>query len=150
MADRDEYVTINGVDLALDGAWVVVDPTPLLGQAPMRGQDRVIPGSAGRKARARVRDAWDVLLELFVFGEKDQNGAAHASKRAGLRDNLSYLRSNLLTGGSETISVTFADATSVSGTCVVNELLVAGAHDGLKGNVARVVLDLTILEGRLS
>jgi hypothetical protein len=150
MADRDEYVTINSVQLALDGAWVVEDTTPLLGQGPFRGQDRVIPGVDGRSFRARVLDAYDVLLPMFVFGRKNQAGTPYGDERLGLKANLAYLRTNLLTGDSKTCTLTFSDASTVSGPVVVNDLMVPGSFDGLRGAVAKCVLDLTLLDGELS
>lgn len=150
MADRSEYVTLNSVELALDGAWVVEDPTPLLGQGPFRGDDRVLPGVAGKSKRARVLDAYDVLLPMFVFGKKNQAGTAYADERLGLKANIAYLRTNLLTGATNTLTLTFSDASTVSGDCVANDLVVPGAYDGLRGLVARCVLDLTILDGKLT
>lgn len=153
MADRDEFITINSLELALDGAWVVIDPTVFLGEASYRGQDRIVPGTAGRTARTRVRDSWDVVAQMYVFGKKDKDGLAHADERLGVRDNVETLRSTLLppyAGDTTTIVHTFSDASTRTGSCIVNELIVAGTHDGLIGHVANVVLDVTVLEGELT
>lgn len=148
-----EIVSVNGLDLTIDGAWKLVDPTPLLGEAAYRGDDRTAPGVAGRSARPRVRDGLEVQLDMYVFGEKDSAGSAHSDLRLGLRDNIRKLRTDLLpphTGDSVTIVHTFDDATTASGECIVNELRIVGAHDGLKGNVAAAILDLVVLGGRLT
>lgn len=149
-----EIVAVNSLDLTIDGAWSLLDPTPLLGEAPHRGEDREAPGETGRVARPRTRGGLDVALEMYVFGLKASDGTSHADKRLGLRDNIRKLRTDLLPpysgSTSAPITHTFDDAEVASGTCIVNEVKVVGAHDGLKGNVAAVVLDLIVLEGRLT
>lgn len=149
-----EIVAINSLDLTIDGAWKLIDPTPLLGEAVHRGDDRTAPGQTGRVARPRTRDGLDIVLEMYVFGINDHTGAAHSDKRFGLRDNIRKLRTELLPpySGSDSASIThtFDDAEVASGTCVVNEIEVLGAHDVAKGNVAAAVLDVVVIEGRLT
>lgn len=153
MADRDEFVTINSVELALDGAWRVIDPTPLLGQGGFRGDDRLVPGVGGATKRPRVQAPLDVLLRMHVFGEKDETGTAHTVKRLGLRDNMEYLRSQLLppyASDSVPIVHTFSDAATRTGNCIVNELRVVSTFEFGAGRAAVVAMDLVVLEGELT
>lgn len=153
MADRDEFITINSVELALDGAWRIIDPTVFLGQGPFRGTDRTVPGVAGTSKRPRVQGPMDVVAAMHVFGLKNQAGVAYADARLGLRGNLEYLRAQLLppyASDSVTIVHTFSDAATRSGNCIVNELAVARTLNFGVGTVAVVTLDVTVLEGELS
>ena len=154
MADPAEFITINSVKLAIRGAWLLVDPTPFLGQGSYRGSDRVIAGEAGRLARTRVLDAMDLVVPMYVFGVNNQGGTAHANARLGLRNNLEYLRANLLPPytGSDSVAIThtFSDASTRTGLCIVNELQVAGALDTHVGKAAVVSLDVTIIGGKLA
>lgn len=154
VADRDEYLTINGVDLALDGAWHLVDPTPFLAKGRMRGRDRAVPGVDGMSARPRVLGPLNVVASLRVFGVKDENGDTHSDRRIGLRDNIGYLTSNLLPpyGASDTATIvhTFSDGSTRSATCIVNELTVVSTFEFAAGRAAVLAMDVTVLEGELS
>ena len=149
MADQPEFLTINSVELAIDGAWRVVDPQPLLGERS-RGTDFVIPGAAGVLPRARTRDALRAQLGMYVFGDNNQAGTPYANGRAGLRDNVEYLRANLLahTVGEVTCTYTFPDASTVSGSCLVVAIDV-GEYQ-LAQNVARAAIDIILTDGRLA
>jgi len=153
VADRDEYITINSVQLALDGAWRIIDPTPFLAEGRYRGRDRVVPGTAGAVKRARVLGPLGVVAAMHVFGVKDETGTTYADQRLGLRDNIAYLRGQLLPpygSNSVTIVHTFSDAATRSGTCIVNELRVASTFEFGAGKAAVVTLDVTVLEGKLT
>lgn len=149
----DEYITINSVRLDLDGAWGMDDLTPFLGEGEYRGEDRLLPGVAGSNPRPRVLGPLDILAVMYVFGVKDETGTAHSDRRLGLRDNIEYLRGELLppyAGNSTTIVHTFSDAATRSGTCIVNEFRIVGSRDVGFGRVADTVLDITITSGSLT
>jgi len=154
VADRDEYVTINSVELALDGAWHLIDPTPFLAEGPFRGRDRLVPGSAGAAARPRVLGPLNLVAELRVFGVKNQSGTPYADERLGLRANMEYLRANLLPpyspGNTVPIVHTFSDAATREGTCIVNEMRVVSSFEFAAGRASVVALDLTVIEGELT
>ena len=154
MADPTEFITINSIKLAVRGAWLLVDPTPFLGQGSYRGSNRVIAGEPGRLARTRVLDELELVVPMYVFGVNNQAGTPHANARLGLRNNIEYLRTNLLppyTGSdSVTVTHTFSDASTRTGLCIVNELQVSGALDTHVGKAAVVSLDVTIIGGKLA
>lgn len=146
-----EYVTINSVVLSLDGAWELRDPTPLLGEGPPRGSNLAVSGTAGRTHRDKEVDEFRVpTLQMDVWGDKDELGVAHADVRSGLRDNLEYLRTNLLTwntGGAVTLTYTFPDAATRSGSVEVVGLRPRTLSQA--GNWTIVDLDIVILGGAL-
>lgn len=148
-----ETATINAVPLTVAGAWRVEDLTELLGAGPLRGEDRAVPGVAGRAARPRVRDSWDVLLALDVYGVNDVAGTPHANRRIGVRDNVEYLIDELCPpypADSTTVVVTYSDASTRSASCVVNSVEVNPATFRYLAEPVRAVVDLTVLPGRLS
>lgn len=60
------------------------------------GENRPIPGLAGRLAMAWELDEGDLLIPVDVWGGYFGDGSAHADERAGVRTNLRYLRNHLL------------------------------------------------------
>lgn len=150
MPSLDEYITINGVDLALDGAWELMDPTPLLAEGPARGANRVIPGQDGAVYRTKKRDVWRDVLPMDVFGDKDFAGVAHSNYRDGMRDNIEYLCANLLATnvGAVTLTYTFPDAATRTGACEVREIRASSRSQ--IGNWTICALDIVLLDGRLT
>lgn len=65
--------------------------------ADQRGQDRVIPGSAGVLAFRRRLTVTQHDLRLLVCGDVDENGSAHANFSSGLAHNLDYIYNNVVT-----------------------------------------------------
>jgi hypothetical protein len=86
------YLTLNGINLDLDGAWRINRSlVRLLGGAKKRNSNIPMPYVHGRVAYTPWRDQVVYDLELNVFGKKDSVGAAHASVEAGKLENLAYL-----------------------------------------------------------
>ncbi len=150
MASLDEFVTINSVVLATAGAWELIDPTPLLGEGDARGSNRVVPGSHGVSFRTKKRGAWRDVLQLDVWGEKNYAGVAHANYRVGMRDNIEYLRTNLLSAnvGQVTLLYTFPDASTRTGDCEV--LSLTPSTRGQIGNWTVCALEIVLHDGLLA
>lgn len=64
----------------------------LWGAATARGSTRLIPHVDGRRAYPMRPDEVTVDLQLEVYGEKDNTGAAHVDEFTGLSANLLWLR----------------------------------------------------------
>lgn len=150
-----ETVTINSINLNVDGAWRVRDFTPLYGRGPARGRDLLLPSAAGETARARRRGAWTFSLEMLIFGSVDGQTSSPASdERATCGDNVDYLRDNLLApyaSGDATVGLvhTRTDSTTRSGDVVGVDLLLA-PHDGAPGRVMRASLVLVVPAGQFT
>lgn len=145
-----EYLTINSVVLSLDGAWEVVDPTPLLAEGPAVGDNRDVPGVAGVAYRAKKRGPLRVVLELDIWGEKDETGTAHSDYRVGMRDNIAYLRAQLLSAnvGEVTCVYTFPDSSTRTGDCEVLDLQVSTKSP--IGNWTTGALEVVLTDGELT
>lgn len=144
-----EHVAINGVVLDADGAWELIDPTPLLGEGPARGRNRTIPGVAGEAHRTKLRGPLRDVLQVDVFGDKNHAGGAYADVRIGMRDNIEYLRTNLLTVnvGQVTLDYTFDDNSTRSGLCEV--LSLTPAARSVVGDWTVCALEIVLLDGVL-
>ena len=151
----DETVTINSINLRVDRAWRVVDFTPLYLEGTPRGDDFTVPGTAGETARARVTGAHRFLLPIYVFGfVRGETGAAATNPRLTLKQNIDYLRTNLLppySGGAKTVTIThtFEDSSTRTGSCAVLGLDLA-PHDGRRGWTLAGALDIKIMSGALT
>lgn len=84
-------------------AWAVVgDDTGTGGLLPLwitteqRGQDRVLPGTAGVIAYRRRETVTRHDLRILVVGDVDQDGTAVADHAQGLAANLAYLEANVI------------------------------------------------------
>lgn len=85
-------LTIDGQSLDIEGAWKHNRSLRRLrSTASSRGENRIIPGTAGTTAYPVLRDEVVVDLELIVSGSNDRLGAPYASLVAGLDSNLDYL-----------------------------------------------------------
>lgn len=148
----DNYVTINGLRLDVDGFCKVRDLTPLLEQGPFRGTDYVALGTAGRTFRTKVRDAHTILLPLLVYGLNDKDGVAHANPYAGLRDNVEQIYTSCVEASDTatvTGTVTYEDGATRSGSVYCPRLDV-GLHNGYKATVLAAVLEVVIPSGVLT
>lgn len=77
-------------------AWCLTDLSSLWEMPNQRGQNIIIPGLEGRRARLRRADETDYALPFVVSGIVDLDGAPTDDEEEGLRDNLLYLRSTVL------------------------------------------------------
>lgn len=90
-----EYLEINSVPLATP-AWRLTDLTSLYDEADVRGDDILIPHSAGVLAQPRRRTVTKKALPIVVFGDYDLDGVAHTDPREGLAINTAYLMTNVV------------------------------------------------------
>jgi hypothetical protein len=147
-ASLSEYLTINSVILALDGAWELIDPTPLLGEGPGRGSNRIVPGVAGETYRPKVRGAWRDVLQMDVFGDKNHSGTPYADYRVGMRTNVEYLRTQLLAANVGSVPITYTMPTGTrTGTCEVVDMQFTSRSQ--TGNWTVCAMELVVLGGRL-
>jgi hypothetical protein len=98
---RDEYLSFDSTGghpvVPLNTpAWECRDYRPLYDGTDTVGDNRPIPGSAGRLYVPDEFDEWNVSLNLVVYGDQDQDGGTHSDPRVGVRENLLYLRTHLL------------------------------------------------------
>lgn len=123
-AFRDEYITlVDGASALLCGSRAINcrDWSDLFRVGPSRGANRIIPGTAGRAARAHVRDELPVELEFQINGSYDQdNVRIEGDARSNCLDLIGVVRGFLdgatdrhlevtltTAEGSETVDCTF-------------------------------------------
>ena len=88
-------LTINGVEM-MGVAWQMLDLKVLWEPGKQRGTNRLLPGTSGVKAyRKRVTET-PYSMPMVITGFVDRSGAAQANPYAGLENNVSYLRSNVV------------------------------------------------------
>lgn len=145
-----EYLAIDGIPLAIDGAWEWLDLAPLWEGADKRGGDRLIPGAAGVVSYPRRATVSRRSINGYVYGFKDYNGAAFANVRVGLEANIAFLQEEVE-----------ADPGTATGTRTATLHLPSGATKTAEVHVeklrlapfgpaaARAVLELSIPSGAL-
>lgn len=91
---QTEYLDIDGIPLAVEGAWEWLDLSPLWQGADKVGDDRRLPRgrvrSYPRYGSASVRS-----IEGYIYGFRDVNGNAFANVRTGLEANVSFLQEEI-------------------------------------------------------
>jgi hypothetical protein len=157
MASRVQYLSFDAIDsipalaLNLDGCWECDDYSDMYDAPPVLGEDRHIPGVAGRLAVAREEDEAVKSLPMKFMGIKDHSGAAHTDPRIGLRVNLDYFRTNIVRplSGHTTRAVTFHlldGSTTKTGNVIVEPpLQVAFQGPVLARGVLRIVIPAGML-----
>jgi hypothetical protein len=95
-----EYLTVNSIDLFVDGAWRAASLAALLDAPAVRGADQGLWRATGRRGRRRYVDESVRTIPLHVFGMNDHAGVAHSDPRMGLVANAEYLQANLGIGSS--------------------------------------------------
>lgn len=150
-----EYLSFNAIGTLIPAVplntpgWAVVDYTPLYQAPPKIGDDRVIPGTSGRLGVAREFDEMQVSLAMNIYGARDHENTAASSRPVGLRNNMDYLRSNVV-NTIDARAVTFHKQAggTLTGSVYVEELLLGEADP--TGALCRAVLRITIPAGTLS
>lgn len=97
-------LTIGGV-LMHRKAWAIIDVTPLWLPADQVGEDLFIPGKVdGRIALPRFKEVTERQLPLVIDGRFGPGGSENANELKGLKDNIAYLRANVVSpvGGNGT------------------------------------------------
>jgi hypothetical protein len=92
----------SAVNLTIDGvamncpAWQVLNLHVLTQPAEQRGNDRLIPGSAGVLAYPRRNTVTRHSLQMLISGTHDRNGSANANSFQQLFTNIDYLNFNVV------------------------------------------------------
>lgn len=146
----DEYVEIDGVPLATP-AWTLGNLFVVWAGPATRGEDRVIPGAAGRLPKPRRVDSRPVSLELVIVGDFDWDGTPVTDFREGLWLNVQHLRENVTdpTGvgdGTRTMILHAPDGSTPSGQIHVETFELGG----LGPNGLTATIDITIKAGALA
>lgn len=134
---------------ALSGP-IVCEDLSLLRAFATRGGNRVMPGAAGRRALAPVRDQIDVTLVWSVTGRfAPLTGTPHDDREVGLEENLEHYRALFTSAGDaegeHAISLAFA-GDSFTGGAQLRDY--AQARTGPE--TARILTRLTIAAGELT
>lgn len=152
----DEYVTIAGQRLDVDGAIGAVDLTPLaVGRGGVRGGDLTVETLDGDVPRGRVRASWNVPLAFNVFGDVDLDGVARSgTRRRQALANVADLRDLLLapyTPG-PTIKLVYRldDGNELEGDVIIGDMPTTAHDDPRIGRVIRIVLDIVVPAGQLT
>ena len=91
----DEYLEVNSIPLATP-AWRITSLVPLWAGPTLRGDDRLIEDTAGRRPYRRLIDTTRVALPMVIWGDRDRTGADTADDRTGLHANWDVLYTGLL------------------------------------------------------
>lgn len=92
----DHHVEIDGVPLSTP-AWEHLNIGSLYSGATVRGENRILPGAAGRRALAWRSDETMRTLTLAIFGTYTWDGTLNADPVAGLWANVAHLMSFVVT-----------------------------------------------------
>lgn len=95
MAAYDRYADIDGTHLSIDGCWDHNNIEALLSGPSTRGENRVIPGVAGRRAKPRRADETPYTINLTIYGVNDPDGDPYDDPEVGVGLNITYLRENV-------------------------------------------------------
>ncbi len=142
-------LTIAAQALDIDGAWKHNRSLRRLrSSVRSRGDNRLIPNLAGRRAYPVQRDEVVVDLELIVFGRNNSAGTPYANTLAGLDTNLAYLDdwvAGLMDGTTSTYAASLEtpDGTTYTADVQVLNWNIAQEH----GTVAVVGYDLRVPAG---
>lgn len=123
-----EYVTfaavgaLDAVDTWKVGAWEGLNYTNWYRTGPVLGQNRHVPGVAGRLVVEKEIDELTFTQQMRFKGRKDKDGAPHADLFVGVMANFRYFRKHVLDYKSAR-SVTFheRDGTTTVGTVQVGD-----------------------------
>lgn len=141
------YLEIGSVPLSIEGAWRILDYTPLLQGRPKRGDDRIVPGAAGRTGYDREYDEVTHRLRMDIFGWNDETGAAHPNKITGLEANVDYLNDNVVDGLTVKTATLHLPGGNRTGSVYVEDLILG---ERKAPTWIRAALVVTIPAGRLT
>jgi hypothetical protein len=134
-------------------AWKVLNLYVLQQPADQRGDDRLIPGSAGVLPLRRRDTVTRHSLQMLISGTHDRTGAAVADKFEGLQANVDYLIANVVVPTGATDGTRSAVLTMPDGTTRTEPIHVIGMQFGdlsLDGSWMKAVLEISIPSGRFS
>lgn len=141
-------LTINNIPL-MSPAWRALNLQTLQSGANVRGADRIIPGTAGVKARRRRQTATERTLEMLVYGDVNVSNSVYSNAVQGVVSNINYLRYYVVdppSTGDGTRSATLTLATGATSTTPVH---VVGFEVGesIGWGKVRATIDLSIPAG---
>lgn len=87
----DHHLEIDGVPLSTP-AWEHTNIGVLYSSAQVRGENRVLPGAAGRRGLPWRSDETMRTLTLAIFGNRTWDGTINADPVAGLWANVAHLQ----------------------------------------------------------
>jgi len=134
-------------------AWKVLNLHVLQQPADQRGDDRLIPGSAGVLPLRRRDTVTRHSLQILITGTHDRTGAAVADRFEGLQANIDYLRTNVVAPTGTGDGTRSAVLTMPDGTTRTEPIHVTGMQFGdvsLDGSWMKAVLEISIPSGRFS
>lgn len=99
---RTDYLEVNGTALSTPAYWITNLTAAMLSDSEVRGEDRLLPGTTGVRARKRRRTVTVKQFEMVIKGDVDNNGATNANPHTGLVTNTEFLKSNLGLAASST------------------------------------------------
>lgn len=144
-------LTIGGVAMMCP-AWKVLNLLELWQPADQRGNDRLIPGTAGVLAQQRRDTVTRRSLQMLIVGDVDRTGTPVADRFEGLQANVDYLRANVAAPTGTTDGTRSAVLTMPDGTTRTEPVHVVGFDFGNfreDGGWVRAVLQLSIPSGRI-
>lgn len=144
------WLEISGVPLAIPAFWT--RSLRQLRTRAARGEDQLLPGSAGYVARRRRRTGVRMAFPLVIDGAYDLDGALRSDPWAGLDANTDYLMANVvepITTGNGTRPAVWhrSDGTTKSADVHVLSL---GPPTAAGPTVDFTVLDLSVPAGRFT
>jgi hypothetical protein len=144
-------LTIGGISLTT--TWCrVMNLVELWLPADQRGQDRIVPGSAGVKAQQRRDTVTRRTLRLTIAGDVTYTGATTGDAFERLQINIDYLRANIVAPTGTTNGTRSAVLTMPDGTTRTEDVHVTGMDVGRYAEDGRwmlATLDLSIPSGRI-
>lgn len=137
-----DTLLINGTDIATVTGLVVTDFSGLHADGPYRGDNIVLPGSAGQVSYEKVRDAYPFDLPVVLTGDTRQQFIDRLAALRALMDgsNLVTLTRRLTDAGMTGYVDTTCNAEYVAGTAV----------NLLNASNGRTVLEFINLDGAWS
>lgn len=119
--DVDGTMTIAGFAMCRPAWMIAADDQgeggllDLITGGELRGEDRIVPHTPGRKSYKRILDAsrWD--FNLWVNGDVNYLGVDTSNSEEGLAANLALIRSTLFEGATTAADGTLAASVTIPG-----------------------------------
>lgn len=144
---RNVYVELGGVPLATP-AFECLDPMTLAAPASRRGQDRVIAGAAGVRAKRRRKTVTRRTITVVVAGHPKWDGSQHSAGDTGLQSNLDHIYAALLPTDGDPITATVHKP---GGSTVTGPVQIEDIETEYHGDTDAVLtIDISIPGGELS
>lgn len=145
-------LTIAAVDM-MQPAWQVTNLIELWLPATQRGEDKLIPGVAGRRPYRRFQDSTRRTLRLKITGDVDRTNAPQSNRFVGLQTNIDYLVTNVIdpptTGdGTRTLVLTMPSGSTRTEPVHVLGMEVAQYNEAARWALATI--ELSIPAGRIT